>query len=81
MLIFPQHQIVERIDKNQPNHAKEAARERKTVRYEKSETLRQTQTERNEGGSAQEDNREDTKTESDRWEKKYLLTNGGYVLE
>lgn len=41
MLIFPQHQIVERIDKNQPNHAKEAARERKTVPYEKSETLRQ----------------------------------------
>lgn len=40
-----------------------------------------TQTERNEGGSAQEDNREDTKTESDRWGKKYLLTNGDYVLE
>ncbi len=32
MLIFPQHQIVVRIDKNQPNHAREADREKNRER-------------------------------------------------
>lgn len=42
MLIFPQHQIVVRIDKNQANHAREADRQRKTEGESDRKKLRET---------------------------------------